>query len=482
MPLPTLEAVIPLTGALAIAASLAPAGARDVAPSASVSASYTPLAGRIIGAETVEGEAYALLQHLTDRIGPRLSGSEGAAAAVAWTAERLRSYGLQVRTEKVLVPHWVRGAEEAEIVAPAPQKMLVTALGGSDPTPAAGVTAEVVESVGLEGLAALGVAGVRGKIVLFNGPMTTRGMEGYGPAVVQRTRGAVEAARLGAVAAMVRSVGTLSARLVHTGAMTYDDHVPRIPAAAVTAEDADLMHRLLASGQTVRVRLRLGCRTLPDVESANVVADLPGRERPEEIVLVGAHLDSWDLGTGAVDDGAGVVMVMETLRLLKALGLVPRRTVRGVLYMNEENGLRGARAYAEAHAAELPRHVAALESDSGAGQPTGWSATVGAGGLEALHDVARLLAPLGADAVAAGGGGADIEPLHAAGVPLLGLRLDATRYFDWHHSPADTLDKVDALALASGAAALAVAAYVLADMPQPLPRPSPPRPSPSPRP
>jgi hypothetical protein len=465
--------------ALVIAASLIAAGASS-APPPSASTTYASAAGRIIGAEMVEGQAYALLQHLTDRIGPRLTGSANAEAAVDWAAERLWSFGLQARTEKVLVPHWVRGAEEAEILSPVSQKMLVTALGGSDPTPPDGLTAEVVESVGLEGLAALGSAAVRGKIVLFNGPMTVRGMEGYGPAVVQRTRGAVEAARLGAVAAIVRSVGTLSARLVHTGAMTYDDHVPRIPGAAVTAEDADLIHRLLASGERVRVRLRLGCRTLPDVESANVVADLPGRERPDEIVLIGAHLDSWDLGTGALDDGAGVAMVMETLRLLKALGLTPRRTVRGVLYMNEENGLRGARAYAETHAAELSRHVAALETDSGAGRPTGWSTTMGTGGLDVMKDVARLLAPVGADAVTPGGGGADIEPMHAAGVPLLGLRLDASRYFDWHHSPADTLDKVDARELASGAAALAVAAYVLADMPEALPRPSPPESPPSP--
>ena len=474
--------VLAVSPAVAFAAAYLTTGPAAGAPPPSASGPYAPAAAGIIGAETVEGEAYRLLQHLTDRIGPRLTGSAGAEAAVAWTAARLRSYGLQVRTEKVVVPHWVRGEEEAQIVWPSPQRILVTALGGSDPTPAEGVTADVVESVGLEGLAALGSSGVRGKIVLFNGPMTVRGMEGYGPAVVQRTRGAVEAARLGAVAAIVRSVGTLSARLVHAGGMTYDDHVPRIPAAAVAAEDADLVHRLLASGEAVRIRLRLGCRTLPDVDSANVVADLPGRERPEEIVLVSAHLDSWDLGTGAIDDGAGVAMVMETLRLLKTLGLVPRRSVRGVLYMNEENGLRGARAYAEVHAAELSRHVAALESDSGAGRPTGWSATVGAEGLEALKDVLTVLAPLGADTVTAGGGGADIEPLHAASVPLLGLRLDATRYFDWHHSPADTLDKVDPRDLAAGAAALAVAAYVLAEMPEPLPRPAPPAPSPSRRP
>jgi carboxypeptidase Q len=465
----------------ALAASVAAAGATPVA-GPSLSEAYGSVAGRIIGAELVEGQSYAILQHLTDRIGPRLTGSAGAEAAVAWTAERLRSHGLAVRTEKVMVPRWVRGAEEAEIVAPAPQRVLVTALGGSEPTPPEGLTAEVVEAVGLEGLEALDDAAVRGKIVLFNAPMTVRGMEGYGPPVAQRSRGAVAAARRGAVAAIVRSVGTLSARLVHTGAMSYAEAVPRIPAAAIAAEDADLIHRLLASDETVRLRLRLGCRTLPDVESANVVADLPGRERADEVVLIGAHLDSWDLGTGAIDDGAGVAMVMETLRLLKALGLQPRRTVRGVLFMNEENGLRGGKAYAQAHAAELPRHVAAFETDSGAARPTGLSATVGPGGQDMLLDLARLLRPLGAEEVMAGGGGADIEPLLASSVPLLGLRLDTTRYFDWHHTPADTLDKVEPQDLALGTAALAVTAYVLADMPGTLPRPAPPEPAGSRRP
>ncbi len=467
--------------AVAALAGMAAAGSASVGPRP-VAAAHAAVAGRITGAEMVEGEAYSLLQHLTDRIGPRLTGSAGAEAAAAWTAERLRSYGLTVRTEKVMVPHWVRGVEEAELVAPTSQRVLVTALGGSEPTPAAGLTAEVVEAMGIEGLQALGPGAVRGKIVLFNVPMTVNGMTGYGGAVVQRTRGAAAAARLGAVAALVRSVGTLSARLVHTGAVSYEDPVPRIPAAAITAEDADLIHRLLASGETVRLSLRLGCRTLPDAPSANVVADLEGREAPDEVLLIGAHLDSWDLGTGAVDDGAGVAMVMETLRLLKALDLRPRRTVRGVLYMNEENGLRGAKAYAEAHAAELDRHVAALETDSGGGRPTGLSATVGPGGLELLQDLAGLLRPLGADAVVSGGGGADIEPLHAASVPLLGLRLDTTRYFDWHHSPADTLDKVDPRELALGTAAVAIVAYVLADMPETLPRPAPPSPAASPRP
>jgi len=463
--------------ALAALASLS-WGAPAPAPPVHSASPYAGAAGRIIGAELLDGQAFEILAHLTDGIGPRLSGSAGAEAAVAWTAERLRSYGLAVAKEEVLVPHWVRGLEEAEILAPAPQRLLVTALGGSEPTPADGVTAEVVEAAGIEGLQSLGKDAVRGRIVLFNAPMPVRGMEGYSAAVPQRTRGASEAARLGAVAALVRSVGTLSARLPHTGALNYQDSAPRIPAAAVTAEDADLIHRLLASGEAVRLRLRLGCRTLPDAPSANVVADLQGRESPGEIVVIAAHLDSWDLGTGAIDDGAGVAMVMEALRLLEELGLRPRRTIRGVLYMNEENGLRGGKAYAEAHASELPRHVAALETDSGAARPTGLSATVGEGGLERLGDLARLLRPLGADSIAAGGGGADIGPLQAASVPLLGLRLDGTRYFDWHHSPADTLDKVDAQELALGAAAVAVVAYTLAEMPETLPRPAPPSPAP----
>lgn len=435
---------------------------------ASIDEAYAAAAGRIIGAEMVEGQAYAILEHLTDRVGPRLSGSPGAEEAVRWTLARFKADGLDARAEKVLVPHWVRGAETAEIVAPGPQRLVVTALGGSDPTPEEGLTAEVLEVAGLEELRALGEAKVRGRIVLFNRPMT--GPESYGAVSPLRTHGAAEAARLGAVASLVRSLGTYSMRIPHTGAMDYDPSAPRIPAAALTAEDADLVHRLLASGQTVRLRLRLTCRSLPDAESANVVADLAGREKPEEIVLVGAHLDSWDLGTGAIDDGAGVAIVMEALRLLKSLGLAPRRMVRGVLFMNEENGLRGGKAYAEAHRDELASHVAAIESDSGGARPLGFSVSAGPGGLGTVAEIARLVRSLGAVRVSAGGGGADISPLRAASVPLLGLEQDGTRYFDWHHTPADTLDKVDPVELAQNAAAMAVMAYVLADLPETLPR------------
>jgi hypothetical protein len=446
---------------------------------------YAAIVGRIVGYELVEGRAWEVLSHLTDRIGPRLSGSPGAEAAVRWTHERLQADGLQARLEPVKVPHWVRGVEAAEVVDPVAQRLVVTALGGSVATPEDGVTAEVVEALGLEGLQALDDAAVRGRIVLFNRGMAAGdAFEGYGAVSPQRTRGAAAAARRGAVAVLVRSIGTLNARIVHTGAVTYEEGAPPIPAAAVTAEDADLLHRLVAGGRAPRVRLRLGCQLLPESDSFNVVADLPGRTQPDEVVVIGAHLDSWDLGTGALDDGAGVAMVMESLRLLKAQGLVPRRTIRGVLFMNEENGLRGSKAYAAAHAAELERHVAALEADSGGDTPQGFAALVGEGGVPVLETVVRLLEPVGPRRVrpVTRSPGADIGALREARVPLLGMELNAGRYFDWHHTPGDTLDKVDAGNLARATAAMAAMAYVLADMPAALPRPPAPSPSPSPSP
>ena len=424
--------------------------------------------------EGQRGRSYEILQHLTDRIGHRLSGSAGAAKAVEWTAARLREDGLDVRLEPVMVPHWVRGEESAEIVSPAPQRLVATALGGSEPTPEGGVTAEVVVTPSLAAFRAMDPALVRGKIVLFNRAMVADSRtDGYGQVVEQRGRGASEAAKKGAVASLIRAVGTLDARLVHTGSVTYEKDVARIPAAALSAEDADLIARLAAAGTPPTVRLRLGCRTLPDAPSHNVVADLRGRERPQEIVILAAHLDSWDLGTGAHDDGAGVAMVMDALRLLKAGGFVPRRTIRGILYMNEENGLRGGRQYAADHAAELPLHVAAIESDSGGFRPEGFNSNVSPAGLETLRAAAALLAPVGATGIVPGGGGADIGAMRPAAVPLLGLDVEGSRYFHWHHTPADTLDKVDRGDLARGTAAMAAMGWLLAEMEETLPRPSP---------
>ncbi len=427
---------------------------------------------RIIDEAMERGRAWEKLAHLTDRIGPRLSGSENLEQAVRWCAEQLRRDGAdRVWTEPVMVPHWVRGEESARLVAPVPHPIAVTALGGSVATPEAGVEGEVVAVTSFEELDRVGEK-ARGRIVFYNKPILAGGGEshGYGSASRLRTRGAIAAARLGAAAVIIRSLGTASYRLPHTGAMSYEEGVERIPGAAIAAEDADLIHRLLAAGETVRIHLRLGCRHLPDAPSANVLADLRGRERPEEVVLIGAHLDSWDLGTGAIDDGAGVAAVMEAVRVLRAVGERPRRTVRAVLFTNEENGLRGGRAYAETHRDELRLHAAAIESDSGGARPLGFGLTAGPGGLRALRPIAVSLAGLGAGRVEAGGGGADIGPLRSAGVPLLSLQQDTARYFDYHHTAADTLDKVVPRELDANAAALAVMAWRLAEAPDPLPR------------
>lgn len=428
-------------------------------------------AAKILGASETNTRIVDILQHLTDWIGPRLSGSPGAAEAVRWTAERMTADGLQnVRLQPVMVPHWIRGTETANLVFPASRRLLLTALGGSVGTPPEGITADVVEVKSFEEFDRLGER-VRGKIVYYHNPMDPAlpSFQAYGQAVGFRGRGAIEAARRGAVAALIRSLATESLGTPHTGAMSYAADVPKIPAAALSTEDADLLHRLLAAGETPRVHIELGCRQEPDVESANVIGELPGRERPEEIVVIGGHLDSWDLGAGAFDDGAGCAMAMEAARLLKELGLVPRRTIRVVLFMNEENGGRGGAAYGQMPPVELRNHVAAIESDSGADAPLGFTLSQGGRAAEMVTAWARHLAPIGATRVLTGGyGGADIAPLGTRGVLALGMTQDSTRYFDFHHSAADTFDKVDVRSLRKNLAAMAFMAYALAEFPERL--------------
>ena len=431
------------------------------------------VAERILGAALAQGGAARFAEQLSDGIGPRLAGSPGDAAAVRWALHELRRLGLEARAEKVTVPVWVRGEESARIVVPVEQRLVVTALGGSVATPPEGITGDVLMVAGIEELRGIAADRVRGKIVLFNRAIAP-GFAGYSASGGARSRGPSEAARLGAVASLVRSLGTLSARLPHTGGMRYASDAPRIPAAAVAAEDADLIQRLLDRDGAVRVTLRLGCETRPDAESANVIAELPGRERPEEIVLIGAHLDSWDLGTGAIDDAAGVGIVMDTLRILKSQGPVPRRTLRAVLFANEENGLRGARSYAEEHAPELPRHVAAMEADAGGGRPVGLAVEAGPGGLERMTQIAGLFPLLVAPRIVEREAGADIGRLAAGRVPRVGLLQEDANYFDWHHTPADTFDKIDPRALAESAAFFAIVAYALAEHPGTLARPEPP--------
>jgi carboxypeptidase Q len=428
---------------------------------------------KIIDHALYNSRAYEHLAYLTDNIGPRLSGSKGADLAVKWTTRQLRSWGIETRNEAVMVPRWVRGAERARLVSHNDQRIVLTALGGSVATPAEGITADVIEVTSFEQLDQLGKEKkIKGKIVFYEKAMdmalveSGRAFEAYGQAVVFRGSGASRAAEHGAVAAVIRSVASASLRTPHTGSLRYEEKQPKIPAAAMTTEDAGLVHRLLAKGEKVRMHLVLTPRTLPDVQSANVIAEIRGSERPDEVVLIGGHLDSWDLGTGAIDDGSGCAMVMESLRILKELGIRPKRTIRGVLFMNEENGLRGGRKYFEnaAKREEVQKHVAAIETDAGAATPTGFITTLEGRELDAIKTrlaVLDRIAPMTFSSSRQTG--ADTSPLTGAGVPGFGLVPDPRHYFDFHHTPADTLDKVDPKALAQNTAAIAAIAYILAE-------------------
>ena len=407
--------------------------------------------------------AYEDLAWLCDRIGNRLSGSPQLDHAIAWAQARLQAAGLvNVHAEPVLVPHWVRGRESAELLLPTPTRLNILGLGGSVGTPAGGLAADVAVVGSFDELDKLGET-VKGKIVLFDVPYT-----GYGHTVVYRHDGAAKAARYGAVAALVRSVGPVSLDTPHTGAMDYDPAYPKIPTAAVTIEASTQMRRMQQRGERIRMKLEMGAITLPDAPSANVVAEIRGSEKPEEIIIISGHLDSWDVGQGAQDDGAGTVIVMEAARLIQTLGLKPRRTIRVVLWTNEENGLRGGMAYRDAHRAEFKNLIAAIESDSGSERVTGFDLDLRkatpetkAQALAALKQVGAALAPL-ALTFRLGGSGADVSPMVREGVPGIGMEHAATHYFDVHHTQADTFDKIEKDDLAHNAAALATFAFALA--------------------
>lgn len=424
---------------------------------------------RIAEIALADRAAYRRLAELTDRIGHRLSGSPELDRAIAWAVKSLQNDGQEnVHTERVMVPRWVRGRESAQLIAPIQRPLEMLGLGGSIGTPKGGLTAEVLSVSTYEGLEKLGPE-AKGKIILFDNPMED-GTK-YGQAVIFRASGAAHAAKQGAVGVLVRSVTPRSLRTPHTGSTHYEPNVKPIPAAAVSVEDATLITRLLTAGEKVRVRLEMGARALPDVPSANVIAELRGRERPEEIVVLGAHIDSWDVGQGAHDDGAGCVIVMDALRVLRALGTPPRRTVRVVLFTNEENGLRGAKAYAKEHAAELPHHVAGLEADLGGFRPKGFWIDGAPEAVRRMKGMAKLLGGLGADGIEVSEyTGADVGVLQDAGIATLGLWMDVSTYFDYHHSEADTLDKVDPADLQQAVAATAAMAHLLADDPEPLPQ------------
>ena len=440
------------------------------ASSASFVDPYRDAASKIIAAARADRGAFIKLQYLTDRIGHRLSGSPQLDDAIAWAAAAMKADGHDTRLEPVMVPHWVRGAEDAAIVTPIARPIKMLGLGGTVATPKGGITAPVMVVKSFEELDAR-ASEARGKLVLYDVAMavwTEAKGSGYGEVARYRTRGASAAANYGAVGVLIRSVTAHSLRTPHTGAMSYDPTQPKIPAAAVTVEDSQLIARLSVQGP-VTVKLSLEGKLLPDAKSANVIGELRGRERPDEIVVIGAHIDSWDVGQGANDDGAGCVIMMQALTTLKRLQLTPRRTIRVVLFTNEENGLRGGKTYAEEHAAELPKTVFAIEADSGSFAPRGFGIEtkpeVTGKVVAKVSEIASLLGAIRATKVQASHGGADIGPMVSKGVPTAGLDVDGRTYFDTHHTEADTLDKVDPATLADSVAAIAVLAYVIAEMP-----------------
>jgi hypothetical protein len=452
------------------------------APPAAFSAQTLADLKRLQQAALSSDYAYRQVAHLANNIGPRLSGSAQAAKAVEYVAAELKGLGCEVQLEKAMVPHWVRGEEMAALTQfpgmakNTTQKIVLCALGGSVPTPADGLTAEVIAIENFDELKSLPREKVAGKIVLFDyhfdKEMAAQGHggEAYGEAVVYRGSGPSAAAKKGAVACLVRSVGGADYRLPHTGATNYSDDAPKIPAAAVTAEDADLIVHLTQQGP-VKMKLILTPQTLPETESANVIADIKGTEHPEQVVIVSGHLDSWDLGTGAIDDGAGVAVSMATASLIRQLHLKPKRTIRIIAWMNEENGAAGSKTYAKDHARDWPNHFAAMETDLGADHPVGLN-------IKAKPEVKTMLAPVAAVLQESGAGilrlvehcGADIEPMEKIGVPAFSPIQDSRFYFNYHHSAADTLDKIVPKELAENAAVVAVTAYALANAEQPLPR------------
>src|SRR6266849_1202704 len=432
--------------------------------------------GSIKSAALADDYAFRQVAEPTENIGPRPSGSPQAQAAVEYVAGELRQLGLDVHLEEVKVPHWIRGAETAELIeypgqAPGTtQKVVLTALGGSTSTPAEGISADVVVVNNFDELKALSRDQIAGKIVLFNELFDKQKAAGglafaaYGEAVRYRAAGPKAAADFGAVAALVRSVGSADFRLPHTGF----SFPAGIPAGAVTAEDADLVAHLSAQGK-VRMHLTRTPQKLPDETSYNVIADLKGSDHPEQIVVVSGHLDSWDLGTGAIDDGAGVVMAMESAEILQRLHLRPARTLRVIAWMDEETGGSGAKAYTAEYSNDFPHHIAAIESDAGAAHPLGFDVKAIPADIDALRPVQSVLQSIGATVLqpTTYPPGADISSMSDAGVPAFGVMQDGRTYFHYHHTAADTLDKVIPSELRENAAAMAVLAYALTNMKDP---------------
>lgn len=473
------------------------AGALVSAAPNNISELYREPSQKLIDAALADEEGLHRLQYLCDRIGNRVSGSASLERAIVWAAAEMKKAGLEnVRTPPVKVPKWVRGRESALMLEPVQKPLTMIGLGMSVGTPKEGITGRVVTVNSFDELNALGRDKVAGKIVLFN-----PAWEGYGQTVMYRTGGASAAAKLGAVAVLVRSMTGVSLQTPHTGAMNYEDGVAKIPAAAVSVEDAAMIERIVKSGTPVQVRLTMEAHQEPDADSHNVIGEIPGREKPEEVVVLGGHIDSWDIGQGANDDGSGIMATLEAVALIRKLGLQPRRTIRVVFWVNEENGGAGGKAYRAMVGDAIKNHVAAIEMDGGAEKPVGFGfgsgGEFGAGGgrrrrvapggvapdgvapgaapaktspaaFQRAVEIGKLLAGIEGGNMTPGGGGSDIAPLLADGVPGFGVRTVGTHYFDWHHTNADSFDKIVPREFQLNVASLAVLSYVLADMPERL--------------
>ena len=426
---------------------------------------YGAAAEKIIQAALENEAGFERLAELCDTFGPRFTGSQNLEDAIDWILEKMEEDGLaNVHGEKVKVPRWVRGKESMALISPHKKEMHILGLGGSIGTPKKGIRGEVFVVNSFDDLEA-NAEKAKGKIVLFNVPFTS-----YGETVQYRYGGAPAAAKAGAVASLVRSIGPFSLNTPHTGGMRYEDGVKKIPHAAITLENAEMFQRIQDRGGTITVKLKMDGHYIPDGWSRNVVAELPGTEFPKEVIVMGGHIDSWDVGQGAMDDGGGCVAAWEAVRLLKELGLQPKRTIRVVMWTNEENGMRGGNAYRDQYINELDDHILAIESDGGVFSPEGFGFTGSDAARTLVKDIANLLEPIGSNFIGDSGGGADIGPIMREGVPGMGLRVDGSKYFWYHHTNADAIDKLDQDEFNRCVASMAIMAYVVADMDDRLPR------------
>ena len=427
--------------------------------SADLPKQYTNTANRLIHTATNSSFGFKRLETLCDTFGPRFTGSANLENAIDWCMKEMKKDGFKnVHGEKVKVPRWVRGKESATLLSPRRRALPMMGLGGSVGTSKEGITAEVLVVKSFEDLKTKAKQ-AKGKIVLFNLPFTE-----YRETVVVRRLGAIEASKVGAVASLIRSVGPFSMQSPHTGNMAYEEGVKKIPHAALSLEDAEMLARIQDRGEKIAIQLKMEAHNLPDGYSRNVIADIPGTEHPEQVVIVSGHIDSWDVGQGAMDDGGGCVASWEAARLMLKLGLKPKRTIRVVLWTNEENGMRGAKEYAKRHENNLQNHVLAIESDSGVFNPTGYGFLGSGKGMETIQAVGKLLNPIKAGEIKKGCRGADVLKLITGGVPVMHLEVDREKYFWFHHTDADTIDKLNPAEFNLCVASMAIMAFTVADL------------------